>query len=93
MLEDTLNSRKYRMGLISMIVVMGLGSLILINPLFIEVLPTMIGAIVTVYGIYCGMNVANKWTLGKAQGATVHTANQLEAAQDALPEMQFPEDK
>lgn len=93
MLEDTLNSRKYRMGLICMIVIMGLGSLILVNPLFIEVLPTMIGAIVTVYGIYCGMNVANKWTLGKAQGATVRTANQLEIAQDELPEMQFPEDK
>lgn len=88
-----LNSRKYRMGLISMIVIMGLGSLILINPLFMEVIPTMIGAIVTVYGIYCGMNVANKWTLGKAQGATVQTANQLEAAQDTLPQVQFPEEE
>lgn len=88
-----LNSRKYRMGLISMIVIMGLGGLILINPLFMEVIPTMIGAIVTVYGIYCGMNVANKWTLGKAQGATVQTANQLEAAQDTLPQVQFPEEE
>ena len=92
-MPEDLNSRKYRMGLIAMIVIMGLGSLVFISPLFLESLPAMIGAIVTIYGIYCGMNVANKWTLGKAQGATVHTANQLDKAQDELPQIEFQEEE
>ena len=93
MFENTFNSRKYRMGLIAMIVVICLSGLILVNPIFIEVLPSLIGSVVTIYGIYCGMNVANKWALGKAQGASVQTAAVRAANEDSLPQVEFPEDE
>jgi len=93
MFEGNYNSRKFRMGLLAMLLLLTGACLVFLNPLMIEVYTAYVGGIVTLYGVYCGMNVANKWALGKAQGATVATLQIAEVAQDDLPQVQFSEEK
>ncbi|MFH0896522.1 MAG: hypothetical protein V1850_00530 [Candidatus Bathyarchaeota archaeon] len=62
---NTLGSRKYRGLLLIILSIFAAGSLVFINPLFTQVVDTMIGGMVAAYGIYCGLNVANKYALGK----------------------------
>lgn len=92
MLEAIYNSRKFKMGLLVMLLIVSSSMLILLNPLFLQVLHILVGGLVSTYGIYCGMNVANKWALGKAQGATVESSRQLDTFNDELPQIEFSEE-
>lgn len=89
MLESVYNSRKFRMGLLAILVILAAGFACYLIPTFVQLYSSLVSGIVTIYGIYCGMNVANKYVLGKAQGATTQTA-QL-ASDNALPQVQFPD--
>ena len=86
-----LNSRKFRFGLICLLLIFAVGASVLINPIFLHIIEILVGGIVAVFGIYCGVNVANKYALGKAQGATVYTSQLIkeETSTDTLPTMKI----
>lgn len=89
--EKLYNSRKFQMGLLTLLLIVISSALILLNPLFVELYATLVGGLVTTFGLYCGMNVANKWTLGKAQGAKVGSMSA--SLPDELPQVNLPEEK
>ena len=91
MLEAIYNSRKFKFGIITSLAIILTSLLVLVNPVFAQLYPTIAGSLITVYGIYCGMNVANKYTLGKAQGATVQTMASTVNKDDELPAIDFKE--
>ena len=65
------DGRKYRLALICLLVLLagfGVGGL---SPVFVKLYPDLITAVLGVLFLYCGGNVANKWSVGKKDGLTV----------------------
>lgn len=70
-LERKHNGRKYKLTLISLLLLVAGFTLTTVNPLLAKVYAEFTGGIIGILLVYCGGNVSNKWVLGKAQGASV----------------------
>lgn len=67
------DGRKYRMGIIMMLVLLGSFALAGVNPVLAAVYPELITGLGIIYLTYCGGNVGNKWVLGKKGGLTMES--------------------
>ena len=62
-----LDGRKYRLGIIMMLVFLGGFALTGINPVLATVYAELVTGCGIIYLTYCGHNVGNKWVLGRKQ--------------------------
>lgn len=58
------SSRKLQLAMLAMVMVILIGLMLLINPLFVQVASTLVSGIVAIFGIYCTGNVVNKYAVG-----------------------------
>jgi hypothetical protein len=63
--NNLLDSRKLQFGLLVVLLVVALAIASVYLPSLGQLLVEVYGAMVGVYGIYCGANVANKWAVGR----------------------------
>lgn len=59
------NGRKYRGMMVVFFVLLGGFALSTMNPILATLFPELIGGVLVAYGIYCGGNVASKFTINK----------------------------
>jgi hypothetical protein len=67
------DGRKYRMGILMMLVLLGGFALAGVNPVLASLYPELITGLGIIYLTYCGGNVGNKWVLGKKGGLTMNS--------------------
>jgi len=65
------DGRKYRMSIICLFVLLAGFGVAGLNPVFVKLYSELITAVLGVLFVYCGGNVANKWSIGKKDGLTV----------------------
>lgn len=60
-------SRKYKLALLSILLIILVGLLTVNLPAFVPALDTVVGGIIAIFGIYGGVNLGQKWVTGKQQ--------------------------
>jgi len=62
------DGRKYRMGIIMMMVMLVGFGLAGLNPVYVSLFPSLLTGLSAIYFTFCGGNIGSKWVTGKKDG-------------------------
>ncbi len=65
------DGRKYRLSLISLLVILTAFGIAILNPVFVGLYSELVAGVLAILFVYCGGNVGKSWAVGKKDGLTV----------------------